>query len=148
MSLKWDIRFLKLAHEISQWSKDPSTKVGAIAVGPNREIRSQGYNGFPRGVTDSEERYNDRQLKYRLTVHAEANMCLHAARTGTILEGCMAYVTFPPCSSCAGSLIQAGISEIVTPVVSIPDRWIEELTIADMILKEANIPIRKIEVTL
>ncbi len=47
MSAKWDGRFLNLAKHISEWSKDPSTKVGCVVVGIDREIRSTGFNGFP-----------------------------------------------------------------------------------------------------
>ena len=63
MGSKWDLRFLELANHISSWSKDPSTKVGCIIVGADREIRSTGFNGFPRGIDDSEERLTDREEK-------------------------------------------------------------------------------------
>ena len=56
MSNKWDLRFLELARHISDWSKDPSTKVGCVVVGPDREIRSTGFNGFPRGIKDDDDR--------------------------------------------------------------------------------------------
>ena len=124
MSAKWDIRFLKLATHISEWSKDPSTKVGCVVVGPDREIRSTGFNGFPRGIQDSDDRLTNRDLKYPLICHAEENAIMHAARIGLALKGCTAYVTWPPCTRCARSLIQAGVSEIVIPSgLEIPDRW-------------------------
>ena len=123
MSAKWDIRFLKLATHISEWSKDPSTKVGCVVVGPDREIRSTGFNGFPRGIQDSDDRLTNRDLKYPLICHAEENAIMHAARIGLALKGCTAYVTWPPCTRCARSLIQAGVSEIVIPSgLEIPDR--------------------------
>ena len=65
MSDKWDLRFIELAHHISSWSKDPSTKVGCVVVGADREIRSTGFNGFPRGIDDSLERLQNREEKYR-----------------------------------------------------------------------------------
>ena len=68
---KWDIRFLDLAQNISTWSKDPSRKIGCVAVGTNREILAQGYNGFPRGIADLPQRYEDRETKYQYVVHAE-----------------------------------------------------------------------------
>ena len=74
---KWDRRYLDIAKSVSQWSKDPSTKVGAVLVRDNR-IVSVGYNGFPEGVDDSEERYNNRELKYDLVVHAEVNAIISA----------------------------------------------------------------------
>ena len=112
---KWDKRFLDLAKQIAGWSKDPSTQVGCVVVGPDREIRSTGFNGLPRGIEDSEERLNNREIKYPMICHAEENAIMHAARTGISLKNCIAYVTWPPCTRCARSLIQAGISEIVYP---------------------------------
>ena len=58
---KWDKRYLELAKEISTWSKDPSTKVGAIAVSDQGGVIAQGYNGFPRGVVDTHSRLLDKE---------------------------------------------------------------------------------------
>jgi len=88
VAAKWDVRFLELALHISQWSKDPSTKVGCVVVGPDREIRSTGFNGFPRGINDSIDRLSDREQKYPLICHAEENAIMHAARIGISLKGC------------------------------------------------------------
>ena len=110
ISKKWDDRFLELAKHISEWSKDPSTKVGCVIVGEDREVRSTGFNGLPRGIDDSDDRLNNREIKYPLTCHAEENAIMHAARVGLSLEGCVAYSTWPPCTRCARSLIQAGVS--------------------------------------
>ena len=143
MSAKWDIRFLKLATHISEWSKDPSTKVGCVVVGPDREIRSTGFNGFPRGIQDSDDRLTNRDLKYPLICHAEENAIMHAARIGLALKGCTAYVTWPPCTRCARSLIQAGVSEIVLPSgLEIPDRWRDDFEMSMGLLREAGVKIR------
>ena len=143
MSAKWDIRFLKLATHISEWSKDPSTKVGCVVVGPDREIRSTGFNGFPRGIQDSDDRLTNRDLKYPLICHAEENAIMHAARIGLALKGCTAYVTWPPCTRCARSLIQAGVSEIVIPSgLEIPDRWRDDFEMSMGLLREAAVKIR------
>jgi dCMP deaminase len=112
--MSWDRRFLALAAHISAWSKDPSTKVGCVVVGPDREIVTTGYNGFPRGVTDDPARMV-RPAKYLWTSHAEENAVAHAARIGVSLKGCTAYVTHCPCSRCARGLIQAGIQRVVYP---------------------------------
>ena len=82
---KWDQRFLELAKQISTWSKDPSTQVGCVVVGPDREIRSTGFNGLPRGIEDTSERLNNREIKYPMICHAEENAIMHAARTGISL---------------------------------------------------------------
>ena len=140
MSEKWDRRFIDLALHISGWSKDPSTKVGCVVVGEDREIRSTGFNGFPRGIDDSMERLEDRELKYPLICHAEENAIMHAARIGISLKHCTAYVTWPPCTRCARSLIQAGVVEVVYPGdIEIPDRWIEDFERSNSMMKEAGV---------
>ena len=146
MTSKWDLRFIGLAQHISTWSKDPSTKVGCVVVGEDREIRSTGFNGFPRGIDDDEDRLMDREKKYPLICHAEENAIMHAARIGVSLKDSTAYVTWPPCSRCARSLIQAGIKEIVYPETGkIPERWIEDFTISDSMLNEAGVAVRSIK---
>ena len=52
----WNKRFLDLAGHVAGWSKDPSTKVGAVIVNDDKQVLGLGYNGFPRGVHDCEER--------------------------------------------------------------------------------------------
>jgi len=143
MMTDWDKRFLKLAKHISKWSKDPSTQVGCVVVGPDKELRSTGFNGLPRGIEDNEQRLNNREIKYPLICHAEENAIMHAARIGMSLKNCTAYVTWPPCTRCARSLIQAGISSIVYPKdIEIPDRWMEDFTLSLNMLKEANISLK------
>lgn len=113
---KWDIRFLELAKLISTWSKDPSTKVGAVIVRPDKSILSVGFNGFPKSMADTEEWYNNREEKYSRIVHGEINALIHA--NGSV-AGCSLY-TYPflPCDRCCVQMIQAGISRIVAPVAS------------------------------
>ncbi|HJM66247.1 MAG TPA: dCMP deaminase family protein [Candidatus Thalassarchaeaceae archaeon] len=140
MSEKWDRRFIDLALHISDWSKDPSTKVGCVVVGSDREIRSTGFNGFPRGIEDSMERLEDREMKYPLICHAEENAIMHAARIGISLKDCVAYVTWPPCTRCARSLIQAGVIEVVFPKdIEIPERWVEDFERSLSMMNEAGV---------
>ena len=137
---KWDERFLELAKQIASWSKDPSTQVGCVVVGPDREIRSTGFNGLPRGIEDSEDRLNNREIKYPMICHAEENAIMNAARIGISLKDCTAYVTWPPCTRCARSLIQAGVSEIIYPKgIDIPDRWIQDFDLSLKMFKEAAV---------
>jgi dCMP deaminase len=105
--MTWHDRFFALADLVGSWSKDPSTKVGAVIVRPDRTIVSVGYNGFPRGVKDV---YSTREEKLLLTVHAEANAITTAREP---LEGCILYVTpLHPCANCSGLIIQSGIKEV------------------------------------
>lgn len=146
MSDKWDQRFIDLAFHISGWSKDPSTKVGCVVVGEDREIRSTGFNGFPRGISDDNDRLTDRTKKYPLICHAEENAIMHAARIGVSLKGNTAFVTWPPCSRCARSLIQAGIQEVVYPTPEdIPERWMEDFETSNGMLKEAGVLVRTVD---
>ena len=144
MSAKWDQRFLELAKHISGWSKDPSTQVGCVVVGEDREIRSTGFNGFPRGIADDSDRLEDREQKYPLICHAEENAIMHAARIGLSLKGCIAYVTWPPCTRCARSLIQAGVVEVVYPKeCEVPDRRLADFEMSTQMMGEAGLTIRQ-----
>ena len=98
---KWDARFLELAVHISNWSKDPSTKVGSVIVSPDRRVLSMGYNGFPRGVVDTVERLEDRETKLRYVSHAERNALDNVDQD---LRGCILYCTLQPCSVSPASI--------------------------------------------
>jgi dCMP deaminase len=106
---EWQNRFIDMAHLVASWSKDPSTKVGAVIVDDKKRIVSVGYNGFPRGVEDSEHRYNERELKYKLVCHAERNALDNSPMN---VEGCVMFVTLPPCNECSKSIIQRGIKTV------------------------------------
>ena len=136
---KWDERFLQLAEQISTWSKDPSRKIGAIAV-RDRKILATGYNGFPKGIEDSDDRYNNRELKYMYVVHAEMNCIYNAAENGVSLKGSTIYVIgLPICHDCAKGLIQAGISRVVTPEQEIPENWQDSISSSISMFKEAGV---------
>jgi dCMP deaminase len=118
-----------------------------VVVGPDREIRSTGFNGFPRGIEDRQERLEDRASKYPLICHAEENAIMHAARIGISLKGCIAYVTWPPCTRCARSLIQAGVNEVAYPAgQEIPDRWREDFELSTSMFAEAGVLVRDVRV--
>ncbi|MBI2674391.1 MAG: CMP deaminase [Candidatus Yanofskybacteria bacterium] len=136
---KWDRRFLALAEFIAQWSKDPSTKTGAVIVDPENRIVSVGYNGFPQGVADLPERLNNRELKYKLTVHCERNALIFAHES---VKGCRLYTwPFMSCSPCASMMIQAGIIEAVAPFSDNP-RWAEDFKLATEQFEEAGVKLK------
>jgi len=137
---KWDLRYLKLAEEVASWSKDPSTQIGAIAVGNKGQVLSQGYNGFPRGILDKEAYYLDRETKYKYVVHAEMNVIYNATYNGVSLDGATMYVTgLPVCSDCAKGIIQVGISRVVMYERLTPLKWIESWKTTSGMFDEANI---------
>lgn len=134
-SVKWDMRFLSLAKLVSAWSKDPSTKVGATIV-EDRRIISVGYNGFPEGVLDTDERYHNRDTKYKYMVHAERNALLFA---NTSVKNATLYTyPFMPCSQCAGMVIQSGIRKVVT-LEDNNKRWKESFKITKQMFGEAGV---------
>ncbi len=156
MTDRWDKHFINLAIENAKMSKDPSTQVGAVIVGPDREIRSMGFNGFPRGIRDTEERLNDRDLKLSLIVHGEMNAILNAARIGVSVKGCTMYLACTdasgliwggaPCVRCTVEIIQSGISEIIAPPFkNTPSRWKESTERSRALLKEAGLLLREVE---
>jgi dCMP deaminase len=137
---KWDQRYLALAKEVSTWSKDPSTQVGAVTVGSKKEVLSQGFNGFPRGIKDSDERYNDRETKYKLVVHAEMNAIYNATYSGTSLDGATLYVYgLPICSECAKGIIQVGIKKVVVEKSKELDNWNESVQLSKKMFDEAGV---------
>ena len=136
---KWDQRGIDLAKHVASWSKDPSTQTGCAIIRPDRTVASLGYNGFPRGVHDTDDRLNDRLVKYAMVVHAEPNAVLSAHGS---VAGCTAYVwPWPPCSSCAGVLIQSGVTRVVAPEATPEqkERWGESFKVMETMLSEAGV---------
>ena len=139
-----ELRYLKYAEVAASFSKDPSTKVGAVVIDDKFTILSTGYNGFARGVTDSEERLWNRPMKYRLTVHAELNTLLAAARTGQKLDGATMIVSsLFPCETCASAIVQAGIKRVIAPKID-NERWKESNELAKLIFAEAGVEVVEI----
>ena len=141
---KWDRRFLKAAQEVATWSKDPSTKVGCVIVDPEKQRRTgEGFNGFPRFMSDAPDLYANQDTKYSRTLHAELNAVLFSKKT----EGCTAYVTHPPCTNCALVLIQSGISRVVCPSPSedLLSRWRSSIDAARGFFLEAEVTYELVE---
>lgn len=143
---KWDTRFMRLAREIASWSKDPSSKIGAVIVNDDRRILATGYNGFPKGIMDTEERLNNREEKYPRIVHAEMNALMNALYSGVSLKDSTIYVYgLPICPECTKSIISAGIKRVVispdpyTHITPWSEKW--NSVSRPMILEVGNIGI-------
>lgn len=137
---KWDERYLSLAKEVSTWSKDPSTQVGAVTVGSKKEVLSQGFNGFPRGIDDTDERYNHKETKYKFVVHAEMNAIYNATYSGASLDGATLYVYgLPVCSECAKGIIQVGIKKIIIEKCKELDNWNDSVKFSKKMFDEAGV---------
>ena len=144
---KWYKRYMDVAEQVSTWSKDPNTKVGAVIVGSKGQILSQGYNGFPRGIKDTPTRLNDRDKKLSLVVHAEMNAIFNASYNGVSLDGSVLFVHgLPICSECAKGIIQVGIRRVVIESDKIDARphWAESWKITVQMFREAGVEIFQI----
>lgn len=143
--VKWDRRFLNIAIECSSWSKDPSTKVGAVIVEPeSRRIISTGYNGFPRNIRDMTSRLTNREEKYRYTIHAEMNAIYNATFNGISPKGSTLYVYgLPTCSNCAKGIAQVGIKRVVClypqKVGETWNKWADEWDMSKALYDEAGL---------
>lgn len=141
----WDYKYCELARHISDWSKDPSTRVGAVTVGERGQILSQGYNGFPRGISDSSSRLSDRNTKYKYVVHAEMNCIYNACLNGVSLNNSTLYVYgLPVCSDCAKGVIQVGIKNVViyTPEFTLEElqgTWLDSFLMTSSMFDESNV---------
>lgn len=142
------LKFFKLAeYQAALFSKDPVTKVGAIFLAPDSlQQLTQGYNGFPRGIDEKSAERWQRPAKYLYVSHAEMNAIANACRHGTPLERAIAVVTLFPCTTCAKTMIQAGISAVVTrrPDMDCP-RWGQEFQVSLEMFNEAGVALLFVE---
>ena len=135
-------KYMEIVDAIAKLSKDQSTQVGALILGPSFEVRSVGYNGAPRGCSaDEDERGVTRPEKYFWFSHAELNAITNAARVGTPLAGSSIVVTHPPCMDCARAIVQAGIIEVVTrmPAPEFLERWREHADRTQRLFEECHV---------
>jgi dCMP deaminase len=147
MKNKWEKRFIEMARLVSGWSKDPSTKVGAVIVRPDKTIASVGYNGIARGVKDEDRRIQNREQKLLYTVHAEQNAVLSAKEP---LNGYSLYIwNIHPCAQCAASIIQTGIRNVFLPVngknEKVNQRWVDSFEAAEIMFREAKVKLTYIK---
>lgn len=134
-------RFIPDALCAARRSKDMNTKVGAVVVDDDLNLRISGYNGPPRGVADLPERLS-RPTKYPWTSHAEENCVAQAARTGVSLRDCTIVLTsLFPCSVCARLLIQAGVVRVLAPDTELDERWSKEWEVASQMFSEARVSV-------
>ena len=143
----WDTYFMSLAYMVSMKSKDTSTRVGAVIVGQDNEIRATGYNGFPRYIKDTQSRYNDKEYKYITSNHAEENAIIQCAKIGVSSKGCAIYTPWMPCARCAKMIIQAGITKVIFDTnfpgnnIELQGNWQYSMSISKEMLDESQIEV-------
>ena len=137
----WNLKYIELAKKFASWSKDPSVKVGAVAIGSKGQVLSQGYNGFPKQFNDSLDIYKTSKLKKKYIIHAEMNCIYHATLNGISLEGSTLFVYgLEVCHECAKGIIQVGIKEVVTYSPNLPkNKWLESFKTSEELLAKSNI---------
>jgi dCMP deaminase len=116
--MDWDSLFMNMVYLVAMKSKDQSTHIGAVIVGPDNEVRSVGFNSFPRGINDDVPERQQRPEKYHWFAHAEVNSVFNAAMAGTEVKGCKMYTNGIPCTGCVHAVINAGIREVI-----VDKRW-------------------------
>ena len=136
----WDQYYLDICKVVAQRSKDPNTQIGSVIVGPNHEIRSTGYNSFPRGIRDD--------VPERLARPAKYLWICNAARAGTATEGCTVYVEIMPCMDCARAVVQAGIVQVVVSAERMSQYssqyYDEHFGMVETLFAEAKVVLRRV----
>lgn len=143
--MKMNKRFIDSARLCATWSKDPSTKVGAVLVRGKAALAS-GHNCFPKGHDTKPEHYTNREYKLKHIVHAEINVVQQAmkyCRTGSILGSSM-YTNFPVCPDCMEVLGVHGVLRVFQPRLEDTEgfanrspEWIKEWS--DRLIESADI---------
>jgi len=146
---KWHKRFLNVAYEAASWSKDTSTKVGALIIGADKKPKSFGYNGMPRDVDDDVPERHERPAKYLYFEHAERNAIYNA---DVPLDGCTIYITHFPCADCARAIIQKRISTVVIDAKNndrenegLAERFAAQWAAADVMFAEAGVQVVEVD---
>lgn len=136
---------LRIAREVAQQSRDPSTKVGAIIVDTtNNSIVSSGFNRFPFGHDETPELYNNRVYKYANIVHAEVNaLNLLPYRPINFLL----YTSFHPCVDCVEFIARRGAAVVYCPrfdPIERPD-WAERIESSRKRAEELGLQIKELD---
>lgn len=131
-------RFMRQAlFNAQEFSKDASTKVGALFLDPEDYTQyTQGYNGMPRGTDESKAERHERPLKYSFYEHAERNAIFNLARAQ--LKGSLAITTRVPSTSCARALVSVGVSEVYFPT---PGEVSSDLQVALALFAESGVTV-------
>lgn len=143
--IDWDTLFMNMVYLVAEKSKDRFTHIGAVIVGPDHEVRSVGYNSFPRNIDDSVSARQERPEKYAWFAHAETNAVANAALAGIGVKGCCMYTNGVPCDNCANIVLNAGIVEVVVDLVwdvNNYNQWLDSANRTKIKFAEAGIVLR------
>jgi dCMP deaminase len=138
-------KYIRIARTVAGNSDDPDTKVGAVIT--QAGFFSVGCNSLPNGVASLPHRWT-RPLKYLYVVHAEINALAARALWGDKTMGANAYLTLPPCLTCAGALIQAGVKGVYYPMgaeLNLSPMYQQHFPLVQEIFKEAGVVFEGVE---
>lgn len=141
----WDSYFFDICDVVKKRSKDSSTQVGVVIVGPDNKVRATGYNGPPSGVDDTIPERHERPEKYHWFEHAERNAIYSAASIGTPLADCKMYVPYIPCCECARGIIQSGILMVISKSRILSEYWHESQERGLVMFKESGVEVIIVE---
>jgi len=116
-NVSWDSLFMTMVYLVAMKSKDTHTHIGAVIVGPDNEVRSVGFNSFPRGINDNVPDRQERPEKYHWFAHGETNAVYNAAMVGISVKGCRMYTNGVPCTGCVHAIMNSGIKEVIVDAV-------------------------------
>lgn len=141
----WPLRMLGMADYVAQeFSKDPSTKCGAVVVNAERNTIGTGYNGFPPQIEDRPEWYADREMRLDTVIHAEVNALNNSTAD---VRGAALFVTSPCCHDCAKFVVSKRIGEVHFRKPSTPEqisfaiRWADKLKASMRTFRLAGVPV-------
>jgi dCMP deaminase len=141
------IEYLRMAYQAAAHeSDDLDTQNGAILVDASGRFIASAANHVVSGLEKTNERLK-RPAKYTYMVHAERAAIYKAASIGRSVAGGTLYCPWAACASCAQAVIESGISLIVNHhqvIERTPERWREELQVAEDMLKEAGVEIHTV----
>ncbi len=107
--LPWSKYALNIAFTARARSEDPYKKVGACALDYDNRVLGVGYNGLASGKDAKPDFWEDRDVRRKFMIHAEAN-CLSLFKAG---ECRLLAVTLLPCSACATMIAAYKIPKVV-----------------------------------
>lgn len=139
-----DLTFVRIAQDVAQRSKDPSTKTGAVITTPEGEIIT-GYNSFPLMMKQDPELYADREVKYSRMVHCEVRALNSSdcdVRGGTLYTW-----PFMSCDRCFVQMLDAGITRFVAPKPNADQltRWGDAFVKVRQYAQEAGVELVELE---
>jgi dCMP deaminase len=148
MYMDWTTFFIQMCQLVASKSEDTSTKNGAVIIGSSNQVLSVGYNGLPRGMKPTPDRF-ERPAKYSYFEHSERNAIYNAARSGIQIENASIYITGFPCADCARAIIQSGIKKaIICDNIAFKDfheRWKDSIDSALEMLKECGVEVETVK---